>query len=256
MGGARLAPVGVLAMSDAETVSRYCGQCRRLQDFKKARGSAHVVAWDSAHVVAWDSAHVEASGSAHVEASGSAHVEASGSAHVEARGSAHVVAWGSAHVVAKSPLSVVIRRSPSAKVTGRLVVDAFEQSTDPADWLRATGVKVRRGAAVLYKRVGSDWHTRNGVYYVPGTEVEAKDWDPGPECGNGLHFCADPAGGDLFREDEGDRYVACDVAVADIVVHARPNYPDKVKARRCRVLYECDRNGKKISEKTEKAKGS
>jgi len=56
------------------------------------------------------------------------------------------------------------------------------------------------------------------------------------------------ATGDLFRESDGDRYVACEVAVADIVVHARPDYPDKIKARRCKVLYEVDREGNRIEE--------
>ena len=76
------------------------------------------------------------------------------SAHVVARESAHVVARGSAHVEAKGPLAVAIRRSPNAKVIGLLVVEAFEQSTDPKAWLKAVGAKVSRGKAILYKRTG------------------------------------------------------------------------------------------------------
>ena len=243
----------------------YCYVCLTTTDFEVARGSAHVEARDSAHVVAWDSAHVEAWGSAHVEARDSAHVEAWGSAHVEARGSAHVVARGSAHVVArdsahvvargsahveaKGPLAVAIRRSPNAKVSGLLVVQAFEQSTEPMDWLKSVGAKVSRGKAILYKRTGPEFETQYGIRYVPGTGVEAPDWDGGNhECGGGLHFCGDPAACDLFRDKEGDRYVACEVVVADIVVHARPDYPDKIKARRCKVLYEVDREGNRIEE--------
>ena len=52
----------------------------------------------------------------------------------------------------------------------------------------------------------------------------------------------------LAAAGEGDRYVACEVAVADIVVHARPDYPDKIKARRCKALYEVDREGNRIEE--------
>ena len=84
---------------------------------------------------------------------------------------------------------------------------------------------------------------------MPGTTVEAPDWDGGNhECGGGLHFCGDPAACDLFRDKEGDRYVACEVAVADIVVHARADYPDKIKAPRCKALYEVDRDGNRIEE--------
>ena len=130
-----------------------------------------------------------------------------------------------------------------------MVVEAFEQSTEPKDWLKAVGAKVSRGKGILYKRTGPDFQTQNGIRYLPGTEVEAPDWDGGNhECGGGLHFCGDPAACDLFRGGEGDRYVACEVAIADIVVHARPDYPDKIKARRCRVLYEVDRDGKRIEE--------
>lgn len=158
------------------------------------------------------------------------------------------MARGSAHVELKGPLAVAIRRSPNAKVTGLLVVEAFEQSTDPKDGLAAVGVEMKRGKAVLFKRVGKDFGTQNGIRYKPGTVVKAPDWDSGTaECGGGLHFCGDPRGGDLFRSNEGDRYVACEVAVKDIVVHARASYPDKVKAPRCKVLFECDREGKAVS---------
>jgi len=195
----------------------YCCICRLDTDFEVARGSAHVVARESAHVVARDSA--------------------------------HVVARDSAHVVAKGPLAVAIRRSPNAKVTGLLVVEAFEQSTDPKVWLKAVGAKVSRGKAILYKRTGPEFETQRGIRYVPGTEVEAPDWDGGNhECGGGLHFCGATVACDLFRESDGDRYVACEVAVADIVVHARAVYPDKIKAPRCKALYEVDREGKRIEE--------
>ena len=76
--------------------------------------------------------------------------------------------------------------------------------------------------------------------------VEAPDWDPKPECGGGLHFCINPAGCDDFRDGVEDRYVACLVDPKDIVVHPNPKYPDKIKVKKCKVLYECDREGIKI----------
>ena len=217
-----------------ETETLYCRRHQRECVYLVYRDGHHRVMAND-HILLW----------------GSASAELKDSASAVLWGSASAVLWGSASAVLWSPLAVCIRRDPRTKATGRLVVDAYEQSTEPRDWLAAVGAKVKTGKAVLYKRVAADYLTRNDISYVPGTEVEAPDWDGGiAECGGGLHFVADPRGGDMFRDGEGDRYVACEVALADIVVHARPDYPDKVKARRCRVLYEVDRNGKRIKAAT------
>jgi len=178
-----------------------------------------------------------------------------GSAHVVARESAHVEARESAHVVARSPLAVLVARSQTPVLKGGIIVNAYEQSTDPAAWLEAVQAEMLdEGMALLYKRTADDFGTRppdgsnQRVSYLPDTEVIAPDWDPSPEreCGRGLHLCPTPACCDQFRSDCGDRYVACAVAVADILVHPQPEYPGKIRARSCRVLYECDREGKRI----------
>ena len=101
------------------------------------------------------------------------------------------------------------------------------------------------GKAILYKRTDANFRTRNDFEYPIGKMVEAPDWDPDPECGGGLNFCVDPGGCDAFRDGENDKYIACQVNIKDIVVHAKPQYPDKIKAKKCLVLYECDREGKK-----------
>ena len=219
-------------------ITRWCGICATERQFdiveegrSVARGSAHVEAWDSAHVEAWDSAHVVAWGSA----------------HVVAWDSAHVVAWGSAHVEGQSPCAVLVVRSAYADARGGLLVVAYRQEPTAEAWLRATNARVDGDTAVLYKRTAADYSTQHGVRYVPGADVEAPDWDPLPECGGGLHFVAHPAQADQFRDGADDRYVACAVAIADIVVHEQPLHPDKVKAPRCRVLYECDREGKPVA---------
>jgi hypothetical protein len=214
-----------------------------------ARGSAHVEAWGSAHVEAWDSAHVEAWDSAHVVARGSA--------HVEAWDSAHVVARDSAHVVARSPLAVLVARSAGPTLKGGIIVNGYEQSTDPARWLEAVAAEmVDEKTALLYKRTADNFATRapdsggSPIIYAIDTEVIAPDWDPSPgrECGGGLHLCPTPPCCDQFRKEDGDRYVACAVSVEDILVHPTPEYPSKIRARSCRVLYECDREGKRVEE--------
>lgn len=52
--------------------------------------------------------------------------------------------------------------------------------------------------------------------------------------------------------NEAKRFVACKVAIKDIAVHKDAQYPDKIKAQKCRNLYECDLDGNKI-ETTAKA---
>jgi hypothetical protein len=116
----------------------------------------------------------------------------------------------------------------------------------PGDWCERYDVPVEDGVAVLYKCVSDDFKSNRGGDYTPGTTPIAPDWDGGKkECGGGLHFCPTP--GHARGYQEGKKYVACPVALADIAVHSDPKYPDKIKARGCCApVYEVDRRGKRI----------
>jgi hypothetical protein len=200
------------------------------------------VAWESAHVVAW--------GSAHVEAWGSAHVEAWDSAHVVARN--HVTVQQSDYsVVELSGFSVCVARTPryvTTQSTGALV-RLFQEEP----YLEREGVPADDGHVVLFKRVSSDWltqeNTENQTRWEPGTTVEHPRWDPGvDECGPGkFHGVSVPFFADEFRHEEGDRYVAIRVAIADLHEWPNPRYPHKVAFRRGVVLHECDWYGKEIT---------
>lgn len=109
---------------------------------------------------------------------------------------------------------------------------------------------VEGGVATLFKAVGDDFHSSRLGNYTPGTIPRAPDWDGGEaECGGGLHFCAHPQAALAFFES-ATRFVACPVALTDIVVHADPQYPTKVKARGCcGPVYEVDRRGRRIADK-------
>jgi hypothetical protein len=203
----------------------------------EASASAHVEAWGSAHVVAWESAHVEAWVSAHVVARESA--------HVEARESAHVEAWGSAHVVASRYVTITKHGATAITEGGVLVV--VPPITTAEDWCDYYGAKVTDGIATLYKVVRADYRSQHGFLYQPGTSPEAPDWDGGvAECGGGLHFCAHPIAA-LDFDGEATKFLACPVALADIVVHHPAGYPHKIKARRiCGPIVEVDRYGKPL----------
>lgn len=110
--------------------------------------------------------------------------------------------------------------------------------------------------ALLYKRVDQKFRTRppagkkRALIYQPGSTVEAPDWDSSSRisCGQGLHFCATPSACDKFSDGRTGRYVACAVSLVDIAIRGNKGFDDKVRARRCRVLYECDRDGEPIEE--------
>ena len=54
------------------------------------------------------------------------------------------------------------------------------------------------------------------------------------------YFCDD------FRNDPEDHHIAIEVALKDTFPWKNPIYPHKIACRECKVLYECDRFGKKI----------
>lgn len=118
---------------------------------------------------------------------------------------------------------------------------AIPMGTDPRRaWLIRHGVEIKRGYAVLYKAVGPDLASRPGFIYAPGASVEAPDWKADQQCGGGLHFCWSPAEAAKYRSnDERTRYLACKVKVSEISVIDG----GKVKASRCKVLFECDAHG-------------
>jgi hypothetical protein len=243
------------------------------QPHVEALGSSqpHVVARESSqpHVEAWGSSqpHVEAWGSSqpHVEAWGSSqpHVEAreSSQPHVVAEAYAMLSLFG--QIVAKCAATVsVVIRGTKASVTGTKRVQRIKIQT-PADWCAYYGVEVERGIATLYKAVKGEadypfqsWgisdRTGQRVTYTPGTEAVAGDWDGAArECGGGLHFSPSPQMAlEFARDTQRCKFVACAVALKDIVVHPDGEYPQKVKAEKCRVLYECDRRGRKIETAT------
>jgi hypothetical protein len=140
-------------------------------------------------------------------------------------------------VVKKSPTATIVQPETPKGTPGWLESHAIE----PAD------------KVVLYKRVSADWKTQedtpNETTWTPGATLEHPQWSPnGEECGAGkFHAVARPYFGDEFRTQSGDRYVAIEIATADL--HAwdqRPTYPHKIAFRKGTVLHEVDRFGKRV----------
>ena len=131
------------------------------------------------------------------------------------------------------------------KITGGVLVEVPELDT-PTAWCAYHDVAVRDGIATLYKAVSDDHATSYsraaGIFYVPGTTVEAPDFRPTPECGAGLHACAHPIDA-LVYHDTATRYVAVTAPLADLVVIDRT----KVKVPRLTVVCEVDIDGAPIA---------
>lgn len=125
----------------------------------------------------------------------------------------------------------VLSHGPTVDIPGAHIL-AVPEIVTPADWCDYHGATVRDdGTVVLFKAVDNEYRSGRGMVYAPGSTPEAPDWDPGPECGGGLHFCASPAATLIFQPDAA-RFVACPVALDEIVVHPNATYPQKVKAPR------------------------
>ena len=170
-----------------------------------------------------------------------------GDAEVTVLGQATVRAWGQATVRAKKYVAIQLINGHTGKVTGGVVIkipaiDTLKKWTDYYD------ADEKKGKLILYKALDKDLKSGHGMEYPIGKTITAPDWDNGQaECGGGLHFCATPWEA-LSYHDRATRYVACSVSIKEIRTPKKEDdCPNKVKARTCKVLYECDIDGKRIS---------
>ena len=158
-----------------------------------------------------------------------------------------VRASGSATVTAGSHVAIHLH-SKRATIHGGVVIDITDLDlTHPDTWAAHKGLDVTDGKAVVYKAVDADLnagHNWTVTAYPVGGTVEAPDWRPTRECGQGLHFSPRPhlAFGYYTGKVGEERFLACEVDLAETVV-----LDDKVKARACRVLYEVDLHGRKVA---------
>ena len=181
---------------------------------------------------------------------GSAHVVAGGSAHVVARDSAHVVARDSAHVEATKCVAVHKQPRFTGRIAGGVIIDVPDMTeATPAGWADFTGTTARDGHMTVYKAVDGDLNSGHGMAYPPGGTVTAPDWNGLRQCGGGLHFSPHPLMAGAYLDAPVKRYLACRVALADVVALDT----SKIKARACEVLHEVDASGKPLAQAAEAA---
>ena len=144
---------------------------------------------------------------------------------------------------------VVMRHGEAKELSGGRVLECVSPSA-PKDWAEHYGAPISGDVVTLFKCVdndwGTDWSRNKEIFYTPGTQPEAPDWDgEKSECGGGLHGSPHPKMARAFRR--ANKYVACPVHVDDIVVHPDGDYPEKVKFKKvCAPVYEVDENGERV----------
>jgi hypothetical protein len=115
-------------------------------------------------------------------------------------------------------------------------------------------VKITDNHVTLYKKVSIDFKTQEGTenetLWEVGTTLTHDNWEPyKSECGKGkFHACARAHWCDGFRNRNDDKYIAIKVAVSDLYEWPdEQEYPQKIAFRKGKVLYECDRDGNRLS---------
>jgi hypothetical protein len=189
-------------------------------------------------VTASASATVTAYGSATVTASDSATVTAYGSATVRASDSATVTAYGSATVRASGSVAVHLF-SARAKVEGGVIIDVTNLDlSDPEQWANYHGAAIEGDEIIVYKAVDKNLKSNRNFEYPIGEHVEAKDWEPGDFCGNGLHFSPWPHQAlDYFNE--ATRFLKVAVKISELtIIDGNHGGTPKLKAKGGRVLNE------------------
>jgi len=118
-------------------------------------------------------------------------------------------------------------------------------------WLEGQGIKPLANI-ILFKRVSNDYKTqensRNETLWAIGSTVSHSSWEPtSDECGEGkFHACSRPYFCDQFRDTPKDRYIAIKIAKDNLHVWPNPTFPHKIAFKEGKILYECDKFGRKL----------
>jgi hypothetical protein len=208
------------------------------------------VAWGSAHVVAWESAHVVARESVHVVARESAHVVASNEVVIHNHSISSTIEIAGYAIIMAIKVSKFLKKSKTATI-----INIPERQYTVEEWFDREAVDSENGKLIVYKRVSFDFKTqensKNETLWAPNSMIEHPSWDPAKEeCGAGkFHACSRAYFCDEFRDKATDKYIAIEVNKEDFYTWKEPSYPHKIAFRKGRVLFECDRYGKKIDPK-------
>jgi hypothetical protein len=213
-----------------------------------------VEAWGNSSVVAWENSSVEALGNSSVEAWGNSSVEALGNSSVVARGNVSVHVFSADVHITLFMFAVcwLIQKAKVIKKSKTATIITPKQKPGNAGWLESHAIE-RKAKVILFKKVSKDFKTQEGTsretLWTIGTTLTHPNWEPkSEECSEGkFHACGRPYFCDEFRNNPGDRYIAIEIPKKELYAWPKnPDYPHKIAFRTGKVLYECDKIGKKI----------
>ena len=151
------------------------------------------------------------------------------------------------YAIAIVPLSLKIK----IKKEKTCLIQRFDDTIKKVFLVRE-GIEKKGRDVILFKRVSKDFKTQEGTKnetsWNIGSTITHQNWEPTQsECGAGkFHACSRPYFCDEFRSDDGDKYIAVRIKVADLYEWERPEYPHKIAFHTGKVLYECNKYGGKI----------
>jgi hypothetical protein len=210
------------------------------------RENSHAVLWENSHAELWENSHAVLLGNSHAELLGNSHAELRGNSHAVLLGNSHAVLLENSHAQCRSPYACGILKSITAECIGRSI---GSKPIAASEWLEVCGVEVKNKKVILYKSVTSDFtdHKTRSIKYAIGKITTAPDWDADfkGECGKGLHLC--PTIQQCLPFNNSNTYLACQVKVTDIAsLPAFAEFPDKIRVRACKPLYQVDKDGNKL----------
>ena len=188
-----------------------------------------------------------------------ASVVARENASVEAWENASVEAWGRVSVQVFSTQACVLLFAFAIAIVAKTIKHRIKKKSKTSyihkvfslEWFELNGIQKTKNI-VLFKRVSEDFKTQEGTknetLWLLGSIVEHPNWKPErQECGAGkFHGVSRPYFADQFRGTKGDKYIAIRVALEDTYEWENPFYPHKIGFRKGKVLFECDRFGRKL----------
>jgi hypothetical protein len=225
----------------------------------EAFNNSTVEAYANSTVYAYKNSTVEAYDNSTVKAYDNSTVKAYKNSTVYAYGNSTVKAYDYAVIRVYSQIKLSMFGFSVALIFNNLKLKIDKQSKyikvqqiKQLDWFENNGVKKTK-KIIVYKRVSKDFKTQEGsekeTLYEIGKTITHPNWRPrDDECGEGkFHACSRPFFADQFRDGKDDRYIAIEVDLKDLYEWKdNPKHPHKIAFRKGKVLYECDREGKKI----------
>ena len=186
-------------------------------------------------------------------ARGNSRVEAWENSSVEARGNVGIHLYSDYSTVILFAFSVCwkLAKGKIEKKSKTATIIEPKYKVGVVGWLEKEGINNTK-KVIVYKKVSKEFKTQEGkkneTLWKIGETLKHNNYKPElEECGEDkFHACSRPYFCDEFRNEKGDRYIALEIKQDNLYAWKNANYPHKIAFGIGKVIYECNRFGKKI----------